>query len=66
MSNGLHIFQKNLGYRKLLALVENLDSGPPCRVQEELRLQREQSAGQHRSMTSQIDRLEERADMEAR
>lgn len=26
MSNGLHVFQKNLNYRKLLALVENLEA----------------------------------------
>jgi len=26
MSNGLHIFQKNLSYRKFLALVENLEA----------------------------------------
>lgn len=25
MSNGLHVFQKNLSYRKLLTLVENLE-----------------------------------------
>lgn len=25
MSNGLHVFQKNLNYRKLLTLVENLE-----------------------------------------
>ena len=26
MSNGLHVFQKNLSYRKLLTLVENLEA----------------------------------------